>query len=250
MGQAIAGSVAFVTGANRGNGAALVEAFVARGAARVYASARDPRTLDAIVARHGGRVVAIPLDVTDAAQVAAAARTASDTTILVNNAGVSATPMFTPLTAPSTAHALRTEFEVNAVAPHAVTIAFADALLARGAGTVVNVASTASFTNFAPIPTYSASKAALHSLTQGWRTRLAPHGIEVLGVYPGPIDTDMARDFPMEKTTAIAAAHAILDGIEAGTEEILPDPVAVQLGTQYAADPKGLERAVAQMAVA
>ena len=61
------------------------------------------------------------------------------------------------------------------------------------------------------------------------------------GVYPGPIDTDMARDFPIEKTPATRRPHAILDGIEARREEIFPDPFSVQLGALYQRDPKAVE---------
>jgi NAD(P)-dependent dehydrogenase (short-subunit alcohol dehydrogenase family) len=95
--------------------------------------------------------------------------------------------------------------------------------------------------NFPIATTYSISKAATHSLTQASRTQLAPHDVYVAGVYPGPIDTDMARELPLEKTSPEATAHAILDGIEARREEIFPDPFSVQLGALYGRDPKALE---------
>src|SRR5216683_1480973 len=80
------------------------------------------------------------------------------------------------------------------------------------------------------------------SLTQATRALLAPHGVHVAGVYPGPIDTDMARPFEMVKTAPEAAAHAILDGLEDGREEIFPDPTARELGELFLHDPKALER--------
>src|SRR5260221_14274724 len=88
MGFSIAGRTARVTGANRGIGEAIVDALVAAGAAKVYAPARDINALAPLSARHGGRVVALPLDVTDQAQVRDAVATATDVELLVNNAGV------------------------------------------------------------------------------------------------------------------------------------------------------------------
>ena len=91
------------------------------------------------------------------------------------------------------------------------------------------------------VTSYSASKAAAHSLTQAARAPLRPLGVYVAGVYPGPIDTDMARDFAIEKTPVAVAAQAILDGLEAGEEEIFPDPFARQLGELYQRSPKAVE---------
>ncbi len=92
------------------------------------------------------------------------------------------------------------------------------------------------------LPSYSASKAALHSLTQATRAALQGQGTYVAGIYPGPIDTDMAKVIDMEKATPAAAAAAILDGLEAGDEEIFPDPLSRQAGALFLASPKALER--------
>src|SRR3954463_8007675 len=83
----IEGSVAVVTGANRGLGRAFVEQLLARGAKRVYAGARDPSNLRDVVSSSGGRVVALRIDLGDPASIAAAARAARDATLLINNAG-------------------------------------------------------------------------------------------------------------------------------------------------------------------
>jgi NAD(P)-dependent dehydrogenase (short-subunit alcohol dehydrogenase family) len=106
----------------------------------------------------------------------------------------------------------------------------------------VNISSVAGLAAFPAFVSYSASKAALHSLTQSTRALLAPHGVHVAGVYPGPIDTDMARPFDMVKTAPEAAANAILDGLEDGREEIFPDPTARELGKLFLHDPKALEQ--------
>ena len=94
---------------------------------------------------------------------------------------------------------------------------------------------------------YSASKAAIHSLTQGARMLLAARGTSVAGVYPGPVDTDMARGIDLEKATPQDVANAILDGVEAGREDIFPDPFAEHFGQQYQTSPKESERQIAAM---
>lgn len=234
------GITALVTGANRGIGKALVEALLARGAARVYATARRVDSLDALVDAGGTRVVALALDVTQAEQVAEVARQAPDVSLVINNAGV-ASHMFGAFDDPAWMAAGREEFEVNVLGALAVMQAFQPVLAAQGGGAIANVASVASFVGFPPALTYAAAKAGTHSITQAARAMLREQGTYVAGVYPGPVDTDMATRLPFEKSTPSAVAHAILDGLEAGVEDILPDPVAQQMGAAFFSGPKQLE---------
>jgi NAD(P)-dependent dehydrogenase (short-subunit alcohol dehydrogenase family) len=237
----IAGTTALVTGANRGIGRALVDALLARGAAKVYATARRPDTLDDLVRSSSGRIVPLKLDVTRPNDVRAAAAIADDVRLLVNNAGILA-KFGGELTDPQWIAAGRDEFEVNVLGAFSVTQAFVPVLATRPGGAVVNIASVAGLVNFPALASYSASKAAVHSLTQASRALLRPRGIYVAGVYPGPIDTDMARVVTIEKTPVSDAAEAILDGLEAGDEEIFPDPFARHLAELYLRDPKALEQ--------
>jgi NAD(P)-dependent dehydrogenase (short-subunit alcohol dehydrogenase family) len=241
MTYAIKGKTALVTGANRGIGEAIVDALVAAGAKKVYAAARNINDLAPLTAKHGARVVALKLDVTDLAQIAAAAAAAPDVELLVNNAGFAG---YTggAFTDPEWITSGRREMDVNFFGTFAVTQAFAPVLAKNGGGAVTNIASVTSLVNFALFASYSASKAATHSLTQATRAMLKDQGTQVFGVYPGPIDTRMAKDIPMDKTSPADAARAIVAGIQAGTEEIFPDPMSQGMGAGYLTNPKELER--------
>ena len=102
----------------------------------------------------------------------------------------------------------------------------------------MNVVSVAGLASFPAFLAYASSKAAQHSITQGTRPMLGPQGTRVGGVYPGPVDTDMAEQLPLEKASAASVATAILDGFEAGEEDIFPDPFAVKVGAAYAGRPR------------
>jgi NAD(P)-dependent dehydrogenase (short-subunit alcohol dehydrogenase family) len=237
----IEGAVALVTGANRGIGRALTEALLARGVKKVYATARNPEPLSEL---RDARVVALRLDVTDADQVRAAAQTASDVELVFNNAGVA---LAGGIADSAMLGLARREMEVNYFGPLQLLQRLAPALAKNGGGAVVNVGSAAGLTSLPFLPTYSASKAALHSLTQAARVLLAAQGTSIFGVYAGPVDTDMIRELAFPKTAPRDVAFAILDGIEAGTEDIFPDPFAVDFGRVYQSSPKDSERQTAAM---
>ena len=244
MGYALSGKTALVTGANRGIGEAIVDALVAAGVSKVYAAARRISTLDSLVARHGSRVTPLQLDVTNAAEIAAAAATAIDVDLLVNNAGVVGFHGG-DFSDPKWIEGGRLEMEVNVLGTFAVTQAFAPILARNGGGAIANLNSVASFVSFPILATYSASKAAAHSLTQVMRAMLRAQNTQVYGVYPGPIDTRMGEVLTLEKASPADAARAIVAGIVAGDEEIFPDKMSQATGPDFFADPKGLERQVA-----
>ena len=239
--QRIEGSVALVTGASRGIGRALAEALLARGAKKVYATARNPGSLRDL---RDERLVSLRLDVTDAVQIRVAAEAAPDIEIVFNNAGVSLAEGIEDSTVLSQA---RREMEVNYFGPLQLLQSLAPSLARNGGGAVVNIGSAAGLTNVPFFPTYSASKAALHSLTQAARILLRAQGTAVFGVYPGPVDTDMVRELAMPKTSPREVALSILDGIEAGQEDIFPDPFAVDFGRRFHSSPKASERQIAAM---
>ncbi len=237
----IRGSVALVTGASRGLGASLVEALLAAGASKVYAAARDVTKVRA----SDPRVVALTLDTTKAADVAAAAARASDVTLLVNNAGVLTS--YDVLTTSPTE--LANDFRTNVYGTLEVIRAFVPVLeRAKGGACIVNVLSLAALASFPALGGYSASKAAAYSITQAMRPSLKARGIAVLAALPGPIDTDMVRALPIPgKVSPVETARGIVLGIAKGDEEIYPDAMAQQMSALWNGDPKGFERAFGAM---
>jgi NAD(P)-dependent dehydrogenase (short-subunit alcohol dehydrogenase family) len=213
----LAGSVALVTGANRGLGRAFARALLEAGAAKVYAGVRDPSSVS------DPDLVPVALDVTDHGAVAAAAEHLGDVSILINNAGISAdrSPLHD-----DAVEAARRELEVNYVAPLALSRAFAPVLARNGGGAVVNMLSALSWVAFPQVGTYSASKAAAWSLTNSLRTMLRPQGTLVVGVHAGYIDTDMAARVDGPKTAPQDVAAATIAALRAGDEEVLADDVS------------------------
>ncbi|MEU0031571.1 SDR family oxidoreductase [Streptomyces sp. NPDC006335] len=220
----IAGSVALVTGGSRGIGRALVTALYERGAKKVYATARDPRTVTHPDA------VPLALEVSDPASVAAAAEQAQDVTLLINNAGAAVSASF--LDAP--VEDVRREFETNFYGPLLVTRAFVPVIECNGGGHLLNVHSVLSWLGVAG--SYSASKAALWSQTNSLRLDLKPRGIEVTGLHVGYVDTDMTAKIDAPKVTPESVAAQALDGIESGAFEVLADDLTRQVKAGLAAD--------------
>jgi NAD(P)-dependent dehydrogenase (short-subunit alcohol dehydrogenase family) len=212
----IADGTVLVTGANRGIGRALVAEALARGAKRVYASTRQPMT------PADRRVVPLVFDLTDAAQIRAAARAVESLDILVNNAGLA---LYDDLGDPS---AIQQHLEVNLFGPLAVTQALLPQLTSSR-GAIVNVLSTAALATIPVIPAYSISKAAAFSMTQSLRALLAAQGVRVHAVMTGPTDTDMSRGLDIPKASPESVARAIFDGVRSGAEEIFPDPMSASL---------------------
>jgi NAD(P)-dependent dehydrogenase (short-subunit alcohol dehydrogenase family) len=210
----LAGQTVLVTGANRGMGREYIAQLLDRGVAKVYAAARDPRTVDA----EHPRVVALQLDVTDARSVAEAGKTASDVSVLINNAGIA---RMASVLDPDTSK-LRAELETNLFGPLATASTFADQIAERS-GAIVNVASVLAWL---PIgASYGVSKAAVAYATDSMRTELGPRGVQVLGVYVGLVDTDMGKFSDAPKSDPADVVRQVLDGIESGADEVLADDV-------------------------
>jgi NAD(P)-dependent dehydrogenase (short-subunit alcohol dehydrogenase family) len=230
------------SGANRGIGLAVVEQLLARGARRVYATARTPATLSKATDLDPTRVVPLQLDFTARHQVAAAAARATDVTLLINNAGVLSFDSVLRLAPELVAQ----NMDTNYYGTLQMVRAFVPVLEANG-GAIVNVLTLVALASMPGLGAYNASKAAAWSLTQSIRADLGAKGIAVYGVFPGAVDTDMLRDVAMSKTSPQVVARAMLDGVEAGTEDIFPDPMSQQVYAAWWQDHKAVERQFAAM---
>jgi NAD(P)-dependent dehydrogenase (short-subunit alcohol dehydrogenase family) len=211
----IEGTVALVTGANRGIGRAFVDELLARGASKVYAGARSSASVQVA----DPRIVAVALDVIAAERVAAVADQLSDVALVVNNAGVGSAAF--PLQA--SLDDARRELEVNYLGLVSMTTTFAPVLASNGGGAFVNMLSVVSFVGTPLLSTYSASKAAAWNYTNAARVQLTAQGTEVVGVHVGFVDTDLIASLDVEKIAPAKVAQAAFDALEAGQPEALVD---------------------------
>jgi NAD(P)-dependent dehydrogenase (short-subunit alcohol dehydrogenase family) len=220
MNSKFAGKTVLVTGANRGLGQALVDEALSRGARRVYAATRQP------LSHADERVTPVSLDVTDETQIQRAVEQVESLDVLINNAGVA---MYDDL---SERALLEQHLAVNLFGTWSMTQAFLP-FLTRTNGRVVNVLSVAAAAALPIIPSYSISKAAEWSLSQSLRALLAPRGVSVHAVLAGPINTDMSRDLPVPKASTASVARAIFEAVEAGEDDIFPDPMSATLADSW-----------------
>lgn len=223
----IENQVALVTGANRGIGKTIVETLLAQGARKVYATARNPESVDA----SDERVVPLALDLSSTESVAAAAAEAKDVEIVINNGGV--LRVSNPLQE-TAFDDLAFEIDVNVVGLIRVAQSFAPILKSNGGGALVQLNSVASLKAFSPFATYSASKAASYSITQSLEQVLKEQGTQVVSVHPGPIDTDMAgtAGFTDGEPPSVVA-DSIVEALREGRFHSFPDAMARQVSEPY-----------------
>ena len=228
----IEGSVALVTGANRGLGRAFVEALLVAGAAKVYAGMRTPAASD------DTRVVPVKLDVTSGNDIVAAAAACPDVSILVNNAGILEQGAALD---EGMDEALRRTMEVNVLGPMNVTRAFAPILARNGGGAVVNMLSVASWFSNPFTATYSASKYAALAISDGMRVQLAAQNTIVVAVYAGYIETDMTTGIDRPKVSPGQVAERTMEGIRDEQSHVLADERAEQVWRDIHANPGHME---------
>lgn len=222
----IENSVVLVTGANRGIGLAFARALLARGASKVYATARSPSSITL------PGVQALQLDVTKSADIAAVLEQAGDVTLVINNAGIAQPGGFL---LPNSEEVSRRLFETNFFGMLNMSRAFAPVLKANGGGALLNVLSVASWVNGGELAAYSASKSAAWSLTNALRHELAAQKTQVLGLHMAYVDTDLTRGFEVPKSSADDIVQRALDGLEAGADEVLADALTQQVKQGLAA---------------
>ncbi|MGW2524850.1 SDR family oxidoreductase [Streptomyces sp. NPDC001617] len=228
----IAGSTALVTGANRGIGRRFVDQLLARGARKVYATARRPELIDTSDAR----VTPLYLDLLDEKSILSAAEAAQDVTLLINNAGIATGANLVT----DDLDTIRQDLETHLFGTLRVIRAFAPALAAGGGGAVVNILSVLSWVATEGTGSYAVAKAAEWNMTNGVRLELSGQRTLVQGVHLGAADTDMmaGRDAPMIDPTDVARAS--LDGVQAGAIEVLVDDPSRFVKAALSGDPAEL----------
>lgn len=213
MTEQLDGRTILVTGANGGLGAEFVRQGIARGARRVYAAARNPRSW------HDDRIMGLTLDLTDSESISMAADIAADVDLLVNNAAIAPADDRSVLTGDE--DVLRQVFETNFIGTLRVAKSFAPALAGNGGGAVLNVLSVAAWL---PVPTaYAASKAAVWSATNALRMELASQGTTVTALLVGMIDTAMSARWNVPKVSPESVVEQAYDGAAVGAFEVLAD---------------------------
>ncbi|MGY1856465.1 SDR family oxidoreductase [Modestobacter sp. SYSU DS0290] len=224
----ITGSVALVTGANRGLGRQFAQQLVERGAAKVYATSRRPELVDV------PGVEVLRVDITDPESVAAAAAAAGDVTLLVNNAGITTR---SNLVTGDLAE-VRREMDTHFFGTLGVVRAFAPVLARNGGGGIVNVLSALSWFSTDGANAYAAAKAAAWSLTNGVRIELTGQGTQVTGVVLGAADTDMMAGYTGPMSDPADVVRTALDGVQAGDWEVLVDDWSRGVKASLARDPR------------
>ncbi|PPF65941.1 short-chain dehydrogenase [Clavibacter michiganensis] len=220
--------VALVTGANRGIGRTFVEELLARGARKVYATARRPEAVDV------PGVEVLRLDLADPASVAAAARTASDVTLVVNNAGISTGAALVT----GDMADIRREMDTHFYGTLGVIRAFAPVLAANGGGAIVNVLSALSWFSTSGAGGYAAAKAAEWNMTNAVRLELAEQGTLVQGVHLGAADTDIMAGYDGPMISPRDVPRASLDGLAAGSIEVVVDDWSRMVKDSLSGDPR------------
>jgi len=234
----IEGSVALVTGANRGLGRAYAAALLAAGAAKVYAGMRDPSAVT------DPRLVPMRLDVTRPEDIAAAASQCGDVDLLINNAGVMHS---SAMLAEGSEAAMRAEMEVNVYGVLGMVRAFAPILKRNGGGAIVNVLSVVSWFTLPINATYCASKHAALVVTEAARIELKAQGTRVLGVHAGYIDTDMTAGLTQPKTSPQQVVARTLEALRSGSDLVLADDRAHHVWQATRTDPIGFAQGMQKL---
>jgi NAD(P)-dependent dehydrogenase (short-subunit alcohol dehydrogenase family) len=238
----VKGKVALVTGANRGIGKAIVKGLIEAGASKVYAAVRNLDSAKALVDELGNKVIPLHIDLAKPETIKATPAKAGDVELVVNNAGIlhPASPL-----ADNAIDALADEININVNGLIRMAQAFAPILKSNGGGAFVQLNSVASIKCFADFTTYSASKAAAYSVTQGLRDKLKAQGTFVLSVHPGPIATDMANSvgFGDIAEPPSLVADSMISALKAGEFHVFTDTMAKQVGAQYQSYAKNIVEA-------
>jgi len=240
----INGKIALVTGSNRGIGEGFVKTLINAGAKKIYAAARELDNLKPLSEKFPDIIEPVLLDVNNIEHIQQLTKNIPELDILINNAGI-ANPCNS--SSENSLEIARSEMETNFFAPLQITIALLPALKRSKEAAIINICSIAAISNFPSIGPYSATKAALHSLTQGLRFDLSADNIKVIGVYPGPIDTRLTEGWDVEKPKPEQVAIKTIEALSKGETDVMPDDFSQQMYATFLEHPQKLEQALAEM---
>jgi len=218
----------FITGCSTGFGRELAKLVLDRGY-RAVITARDPAKIQDLTAGHEGRALALKLDVTDKAEVAATVRQAQavfgSIDVLVNNAGFG----YVGALEESEEAEVRAMVETNFFGLARMIHEVLPGMRRRRRGSIVNISSIGGLVGFPGTGYYCATKFAVEGLSESLSKEVAPLGIKVLVVEPGPFRTDWAGRSLKKSTQQIPeyaeTAGAFRDRIEGGSGKQVGDPI-------------------------
>ncbi len=237
-------STAIVSGGNRGIGEAFVRELLRCGARRVYVGTRSLDAAESLCSELGERAVAVQLDVTSEADVAAAAARCSDVSIVINNAGVYGDRT---LMGAEDMSAARSEMDVNYFGVLSMCRSFAPVLKRNGGGSIINILSAAGIVAVPNMGGYSTSKFAARALTTCLRAELAGQGTHVGALIVGAVETRMSSHVAGQKESSSVVARAGMKAIRARISEMDTDAMAIGMRASLARDPHNLEKKMAAL---
>lgn len=214
---------ALITGADGGIGTALIRELIKRNIAKVYATGISADRLNLLTSGYADKIVPIVLDVTDEDSVNSGAALCNDADIIINNVGVELKSDFIGKNA---AQKALFEMKVNYIGVINMINSFLPPLKQKSKSYILNILSVGSTAVVKRIATYCASKSAAHILTQSLRSELNVMNIDLIGVYPGYVDTSMSADVTSEKITPEILAINICNDFENGLMDIFPDKMS------------------------
>ncbi|VAW45520.1 3-oxoacyl-[acyl-carrier protein] reductase [hydrothermal vent metagenome] len=221
-----------VTGANRGIGKAVVETFLAHGAKKIYLAVRNLESVNPLTAQYGKQVEAVYVNLDEPESIKALATKTQDAEIVVNNAGVL---IPANLLSKQAEASLNKELNINTYGLLRMAQAYTPILEKHPEAAFIQLNSVASIKNFADFTTYSASKAAAYSITQGLKDNWSEKGIHILSVHPGPIDTEMAHKAGIGELAepSSVVSEGIVKALQTGEFHLFPDTIAKNIESVY-----------------
>lgn len=238
--QTLKNKTILITGANRGIGKSLVKAALEKGARKIYATTRD---LSKMPNFGDERVITLALDITDKAQIKKAAEKSKDVEVLINNAGI----LNHGNMLEGEISAIKNDMEVNFYGTINMMRTFAPILEKNTPSKIINIASIVAYSPLPSIAGYSASKTALYSATLSVRIELAKKGVTVHAVNPGAIDTDMNKGSEWDMPSPDRIASIILNKVEAGELDIVPDEMGLGMYNAWKEAPANLAKMYSDM---